>query len=37
MYEDLDLEEETLGLDNIQGGNRIGTMRNPDFNKIVSG
>jgi len=29
LYENLDLSREILHLDNIQGGNRVGTLKNP--------
>jgi len=37
LYDEVNLNNDVFVIDNIQGGNRLGTARNPDFNKIDSG
>ena len=37
LFEDVDLTKDYFRIESYQGGNRIGTARNPAFNKINSG
>jgi len=37
LYDEVNLNDDVFVINNFQGGNRLGTDRNPDFDKIKSG